>query len=82
MTPTNDLEAFFNTFENTSTSAGWSEDQWAVVPVPCLIGSAQQMVNTLPTADLADYQRVKVAILQTLNLNLEAYCRRLFDIRP
>lgn len=37
----NDLEAFPNTFERTTTAAGWAHDQWTVVLISCLIGPAQ-----------------------------------------
>lgn len=38
------------------------------------------MVDTLPLRDLPDYQKVKRAILQTLNLNSEAYRRHIWEI--
>lgn len=64
MTKQDDPEASRNGFERTSTAAGW----WGVVLIPCLIGPAQQDMDNLTTADLADCKRVKAAILQTLNL--------------
>lgn len=42
--------------------------------------SAQQAVDMLPPVDLTDYTRVTAAILQTLKLSPEAYCRPLWDI--
>lgn len=69
MTKEDDIEAYINAFE--STAAGWAKSQWAAVLIPCLIGPAQQAVDTLPTQDLGDYKYVREAILQTLKLNLE-----------
>lgn len=36
------------------------------------VGPAQQAIDTLPLQNLPDYQNVKAAILQILNLNPEA----------
>lgn len=41
---------------------------------------AQQAINILPVQGLPDYNKVKVAVIQTLNLNSEAYHRRLGEI--
>lgn len=62
MTTADDLKVFLNTFDGTATVAGWPQDPWASVLIPCLIGLAQQAVSTLPTAKLADYNKVKAAI--------------------
>lgn len=56
-------EAFLSTFERTAATAGWAQSQWASMLVPCLIGSAQQVVDTLPASDLNDYTKVQAAIL-------------------
>lgn len=69
MTKADDPEAFINAFERTASAAGWPEFQWAMVLISCLIGAAQQAVDTLPTKDLGDYKKVSEAILQTLNLS-------------
>lgn len=68
MTHDNNPEAFINSFEHTMASASCPKDQWGLVVIPCFIGTAQQSVDTLPASDLADYQKVKAAIFQTLNL--------------
>lgn len=73
MMPDDDPEAFLNTFECTPTATGWAQDQWAAVLIPCLIGPAQQAVDTLSPTNLTDYARVRAAILQTLNLSPKAY---------
>lgn len=69
MTPGNDPKAFINTFEWTAVTASWSSSQWSAIVIPCLIGPAQQAFDTLPLQDLTDYKKVKIAILQTFNLN-------------
>lgn len=78
MTKDDDPEAFLNAFERMATVARWPETQWAVMLIPCLIGPAEQAMDTLPTPDLGDYK--KDAILQTLNLTPEAYRRCLCEI--
>lgn len=75
-----DPEAFINTFECTMVADGWPSSQWLTILIPCLIGPAQQAVDTLPLQDLPDYKKVKVYVLQTLNLNPEAYHCRLQEI--
>lgn len=60
MMPEDDLEAFLNTFESTATAAGWAHHQWAAVLIPCLIGPAQQAMDTLPPANLTEYARPSI----------------------
>lgn len=72
MTPEDDPEAFINAFERIAVVAGWPPAQWSTILILCLISSAQQAVGTLPLQDLPDFQKVKRAVLQTLNLILEA----------
>lgn len=37
--------------------AGWLEAQWSVILIPCLIGLAQQSIDTLLLQDLCDYKK-------------------------
>lgn len=46
MTPADNPEAFLNSFEHTTTAAGWPEDQCAAILILCLVGLAQQAVDT------------------------------------
>lgn len=48
--------------------------------IPCLIGPALEAVDALPAADLPDFQKVKRAILQILNINPEAYWKQLREV--
>lgn len=75
-----DPKSFLNEFEWTTTAAGWPETQWAIVLISCLIGPAQEAMDTLLTANLANYWKVLDDILQPLNLSLEAYRRQLQEI--
>lgn len=59
---------------------GWPECQWSAVLIPCLIGLAQQAMDTLPMQDLTDYKKVRVAILQMLKLSSETYWCRFREI--
>lgn len=69
-----------NMFEHTVEASSWPEAQWAAVLIPCLVGSAQQAVDTLPAAEVSDYKKVQDTILQTLNLSLEVYMRWLQEM--
>lgn len=48
--------------------------------IPCLIGPAQQAIDTLLMSDFTDYAKVRGAILQTLNHSPEASSRHLRNI--
>lgn len=80
MTPEDAPEVFMNTFEWTVVAAGWPSLQWSAVLTLCLIGPAQQAMDSLPLQDLPNFHKVKKAMLQTLNLNPEAYQWRLWEI--
>lgn len=73
-------EVFVNTFKRTAMATGWPEVQWVAVLIPYLIRPAQQAMDTLPVGDLANYKKVRIAMLQTLNLSSEAYHRHLWEI--
>lgn len=80
MTPVDDPEAYLNAFERMATAARWAQTQWAIVLIPCLIGPAQQAVDTLPASDLNDSPKMNATILQMLNLSPKVYRRRLCEI--
>lgn len=61
-------------------AACWERASWAAILIPCLIGPAQQAVDTVPRADLNVHDKVQVAILRMLYLSPEAYWRRLCEI--
>lgn len=49
-------------------------------PIPCLVGPAQQTMDTLAPEEVKGYRRVQGAILQMLNVSLEAYRRHLWEV--
>ncbi|XP_072832968.2 uncharacterized protein LOC110090082 isoform X1 [Pogona vitticeps] len=81
MAADHDPEVFLNTFERIATVAGWPQDQWALRLTPCLTGLAQKVVEALDLGEAADYDKVKQAILGTLNLSAEAYRKRFRELR-
>uniref|UniRef100_A0ABM5GNU4 CCHC-type domain-containing protein n=1 Tax=Pogona vitticeps TaxID=103695 RepID=A0ABM5GNU4_9SAUR len=81
MGPQDDPAAFLNIFERVAVSAQWPKDQWALIVTPYLTGLPQEIVDTLDPEDAGDYEKVKTAILNTLNLNEEAYRRRFRELR-
>lgn len=54
-----DPEACLNSFECTSEAARWHKAQWAAVLISCLVGPAQQALDT-PAHDMADYKRSRM----------------------
>lgn len=48
-------EAYLNLFECMAQATRWPEAQWASVLVLCLVGPAQQSMDTLPASNMADY---------------------------
>lgn len=60
-------EAYLNTFERSATIARCLQEQWMSILISCLIGLAQLAVNTLMAAKVADYRKIKAAILHVLN---------------
>lgn len=46
-------------FEHSTREDGWPEKQWAAILFPCLVGPAQQAVETIPLEDVTDYGKVR-----------------------
>lgn len=80
MTTDDDQEAFSNTLERSARAASWPEEQWAAILIPCLVGPAQQVVDTIPPKDVMDYGKMRDAILQMFNLSPKAYHRHLHEV--
>ncbi len=69
MTPHDDVEAFLQVFENTATTEGWPQGDWARALAPLLTGEAQRAYFALPAATAAQYAEVKREILARLGLS-------------
>ncbi len=69
MTPHDDVEAFLQVFENTATTEGWPQDDWARALAPLLTGEAQRAYFALPAATADWYAEVKREILARLGLS-------------
>ncbi len=69
MTPHDEVEAFLQVFENTATTEGWPQGDWAWALAPLLTGEAQQAYFALPAAAAAQYAEVKKEILARLGLS-------------
>lgn len=50
------------------------------VLISCLVGLAQNTVDTFAPKEVTDYGRVRDAVLKNLNLSPEAYRRRLQEV--
>lgn len=87
VTPTDDLKAYFNAFEQMATAARWERITWAAVPIPCLIGLAQQAVDTLAIPDLNNYDKALLGTMLFLGpselclLTVEGPLTRVFRTR-
>ncbi|XP_078240795.1 uncharacterized protein LOC144586395 [Pogona vitticeps] len=81
MSNTDDPEAYLHTFERVATAAGWPKEQWTLILIPCLTGVLQEVIDTLSVQEAAQYETVKGAILQTLNLTEEAYRKKFRELK-
>ncbi|XP_044843600.1 uncharacterized protein LOC123349509, partial [Mauremys mutica] len=76
MGPDDDPEAFLVTFERVALVAGWARDQWATLLAPYLTGPAQAAYRGLVTEEARDYDRVKAAVLDALDISPETFRQR------
>ncbi|XP_039390709.1 zinc finger protein 446-like [Mauremys reevesii] len=76
MGPEDDPEAFLVTFERVAVVAGWTPDQWATILAPYLTGTAQTIYRGLSVEAAQDYNLVKAAILDALDVSPETYRQR------
>lgn len=58
MITADDPKASLNAFVCTVTAAGLPEGQWVAMLIPCLVGPAQQAIDTLPMGDVVDYKEI------------------------
>lgn len=72
ITSADNPEVYLNAFNSMAVAPRWQAQQKAAIFILCLIGPVQQAMDTMPMRDVADYQKVWVVMLQTLNLSLEA----------
>lgn len=75
-TADDDIEAYLELFERIATRENWPRDQWANNLMPFLTGEAQQACRDLPTADAADYTKLKKTILAQYGYSLPAKAQR------
>uniref|UniRef100_A0A8C0GFA9 SCAN box domain-containing protein n=1 Tax=Chelonoidis abingdonii TaxID=106734 RepID=A0A8C0GFA9_CHEAB len=76
MGPEDDAEAFLTTFKRVALVAGWAREHWATLLAPYLMGPAQLAYRGLATEDARDYERVKAAILDALDISTETFQQR------
>nr|XP_042707511.1 mediator of RNA polymerase II transcription subunit 15-like [Chrysemys picta bellii] len=76
MGPDDDPEAFLVTFERVALVAGWPKDQWATLLAPYLTGAAQVAYRGLAAEEARDYDLVKAAILDALDVSPETFRQR------
>ncbi|XP_058880157.1 uncharacterized protein LOC131737126 [Acipenser ruthenus] len=71
-----DPEAYLVAFERQAMAAQWPRDWWATQLGPNLIGEAQAAYQALTNEDTLDYDHVRQAILQRLDITEETHRRR------
>ncbi|XP_026510124.1 SCAN domain-containing protein 1-like [Terrapene carolina triunguis] len=74
--PDDDPEAFLVTFERVALFAGWAPDQWATLLAPYLTRTAQTAYRGLATKEARDYNQVKAAILDALDISPDTFQQR------
>jgi hypothetical protein len=68
-----DVEMYLSNFEKTATISKWPADKLALILQPKLTGKALKAYERLSITDLTNYDRVKKAILDELELVAEVY---------
>lgn len=63
MTAKDDPEVFLKSLECSSWVAGWPEDQWVAILIPCLMGLAQLAVDTVAPEEVMNNSEIQDAIL-------------------
>ncbi|XP_074856488.1 uncharacterized protein LOC142016148 [Carettochelys insculpta] len=76
MGPADDPEAFLVTFERVAVVAAWPQNQWATLLAPCLTGWAHRADRAVSIEDAQDYDWVKAAVLDALDVSPETFRRR------
>ncbi|KAK6492990.1 hypothetical protein HHUSO_G2438 [Huso huso] len=71
-----DPEAYLTSFERQTTAAQWSQEWWSNQLGPNLIGEAQVAYHALTHENGMDYDLVKKAILQQLDITEETHRHR------
>lgn len=81
VTPNDDVEAFFTTFERLVERKGWPHDQWAGVITPFLISDPQKAYFDLPSEHIRDYERLKAEILAPLGVTMAIRAQKVYPQR-
>jgi hypothetical protein len=68
-----EVELYLANFEKLAEASGWPRDKWSLVLQPKLSGKALKAVSRLSVNDVSDYNVVKKAILDELELVSEVY---------
>ncbi len=71
-----EVELYLANFETLAEASKWPRDKWALVIQPKLTGKALKAVSRLTVNDVADYDKVRQAILDELELVPEVYKRK------
>jgi transposase InsO family protein len=68
-----DVEMYLSNFEKTAQVSDWPRDKWSVILQPKLSGKALKAYDRLTVEQIVDYDVVKQAILDELELVAEVY---------
>ena len=68
-----DVGKFFRSFEKVANQLGWHRETWSVLVQSMFRGRAQLAYSSLNDEDSADYEKVKVAVLNAYEMVPEAY---------
>jgi hypothetical protein len=68
-----EVELYLSNFEKTATISNWPKEKWAIILQSKLSGKALKAFERLSVEDFSDYDKVKQAILDELELSAEIY---------
>ncbi|XP_064472919.1 uncharacterized protein LOC135387751 [Ornithodoros turicata] len=77
-----DLDAYLLRFERLATGQRWAKEQWATALSVCLSGDALGVFARLTPEDSADYDKVKLALLQRFRLTAEGFREKFRSGKP
>lgn len=71
-----DIEHYLTTFERLAAASQWPTESWVLHLVPLLKGKARAAYVAMSVDDSKDYIKVKQAVLDKFEINMETYRQR------
>ena len=76
------IDAYLHRFERFADNAKWSRDTWSINLSALLTGTALEVYSRLSPTDAADYDKLKVSLLQRFRLSEEGFHDKFRSSKP